>query len=234
MTTLESALSDQDIGLVKEFLRSSSPPSQRELDIALALAVDLELGPHDAVAPLFEACALITKEVLVEAACREDVDLYQTMLNYGWDINSVELAVGGESHVKWFLDHGADPNLTGKYASPLGTAALEPLSGVLEIPISHGAELDPYALFKAMSPRGKGGIPVMTYLIDHGIDINAVRPEYGTPLHYAVNLGITAKERLELLLQRGADRTVQKSSGLTPAELAEKKGYMDVLEILLG
>ncbi|PVH86239.1 ankyrin [Cadophora sp. DSE1049] len=242
MATLESAIEDQDIALVEELLRSTPGPSQRELDKALAFAVDPELGLPEAVIPLFEKGAHITENVFLEAITREGVELFEIFLKYGWDVNSVEfgqpalrLSIGSETSVKWLLEHGADPNITGgKYPSPLVTAALESLSPVFDILISHGAKLDPQALFLAMSPRGKGGIPVMEYLIDHGIDINAVRPDLGTPLHYAVTLGSKAREKLELLLRRGADRTVKNTSGVTPAELAKQKGYLDLLDILEG
>ena len=135
--------------------------------------------------------------------------------------------------MKWLLDHGADPNIRGpKYPTPLATAALGPLSPVFDILISRGAELDPEALFLAMSPRGKGGIPVMEYLIDRGIKIDAISPKLGTPLHYAVSMGNKGREKLELLLRRGADRTVTNLAGFTPAELAQQKGHMDIFEIL--
>ncbi|KAK0105328.1 hypothetical protein ONS95_004291 [Cadophora gregata] len=240
MATLESAIEDQDAALFEEILGSSPGPSQRELDQALSLAVDSELGLPDAVIPLFEKGARITESVFLEAAIREGVELFEIFLKYGWDINSVEfgepalrLAIDSETKVRWLLDHGADPNVTGeKYASPLATAALEPLSPVFDVLISHGAKLDPYALFLAMRPRGKGGIPVMEYLIDRGIDINAVRPEAGTPLHYAVSLGSNGREKLELLLRRGADKSVRDMSGMTPAELAKQKGCLDLLVIL--
>ena len=135
--------------------------------------------------------------------------------------------------MKWLLDHGADPNIKGpKYPSPLATAALEPLSPVFDILISRGAELDPEALFLAMSPRGKGCIPVMEYLINRGIEIDTISPKLGTPLHYAVSLGSKGREKLELLLRQGADRTVINLAGFTPAELARQKGYTDFFEIL--
>ncbi|KAG4443508.1 hypothetical protein IFR05_000981 [Cadophora sp. M221] len=147
---------------------------------------------------------------------------------------ALRLLIDSESRVKRFLDHGADPSVTGEQASPLATAALEPLCGVFDTLISHGADLDLYALFKAMTPRGRGGIPDINDLTDRGIDINVVRPEYGTPLHYAITSGTEAKEKLELLLQRGGDRIVKNTYVLTPAELAQKKGHLDVFDFLLG
>lgn len=37
-----------------------------------------------------------------------------------------------------------------------------------------------------------------------------------------------------MLLRRGADPKVKNMSGVTPAELAQQKGYMDLFEMLSG
>ncbi len=142
---------------------------------------------------------------------------------------------GSEQVVQWFLDHGADPNLRGKVdCSVLATAALKPSTSVLELLISHGTQLDPEALFKAMNPRGKGGVSAMKCLIDRGVDVNAVSSmagsQGGTPLHYAVKL--QNKEKVALLLEAGADKTMKNSSGSTPADLAKDKGCMEIFELL--
>ncbi len=143
----------------------------------------------------------------------------------------VRLIVGNETTVKWFLEHGADPNLCGSIkASPLATAALTHSTAVLDLLISYGAQLDPNALFKAMNPRGDGGLEIMQHLIDRGIDINAVDVKLGTPLHYAVRLGSIVK--IEMLLKSGADRTI-KFYNKTPIESAKERGDMDVAEALL-
>lgn len=108
---------------------------------------------------------------------------------------------------------------------------------ILELLLSYGTELDPGALFKAMLSAG-GGIPVMKFLINRGIDLNGkdesrgtIRHKaYGTPLHYAVGLG--SRETVELLLENGADRTIKDRQGKTPAEMAKEKGKLDLLQIL--
>lgn len=133
--------------------------------------------------------------------------------------------------VKWLLENGADPNIrSNKSVSPLATASLIPSTRVLDLLISHGAELDPHALFNSMSPRGEGDLPIMSYLINRGIDVNAVEKQKGSALHYAVDLG--SLEKVELLLKHGADRTKVAEYGLTPIELAEKKGLKEIYEIL--
>lgn len=79
-----------------------------------------------------------------------------------------------EACVRWFLDRGADPNKqSDRGFTPLASAALYPSTTVIELLISHGAKLDPDALVSAIDHRGRGGLPVMRCLIDHGIDVNA-------------------------------------------------------------
>lgn len=90
MAKLEYAVEDQDIALVKEILHSTPGPSQRELDRALALAVDEEVGLPEVVFPLFESGAHITESVFLEAITREGVELFEILLQFRWDVNSVE------------------------------------------------------------------------------------------------------------------------------------------------
>lgn len=136
-----------------------------------------------------------------------------------------------ETCVKWLLEHGADPNVRGKRGiTPLATAALYPSTAILELLLSHGAELDPQALYKAICPRGRGGMPIMRFLIDRGIDVNSPSKPWPSPLHYAVYVG--DKERVQLLLDKGADRTCKGALGQTAAERAKSKGRLDIYEII--
>lgn len=143
------------------------------------------------------------------------------------------LAVDSEERVKWFLDRGADPNLSGaRGASPLTTAALEHSpTAVMDLLISHGAELDLRALITAMDTLARGGLLAVRYLIDRGVDISTItRHGWGTPLHNAVRIG--SKDKLQLLLGRGVDRTIKNIRGMTPADLAKERGEMKLFEIL--
>ena len=72
----------------------------------------------------------------------------------------------------------------------------------------------------------------MTYLIDLGMDINAIwRRDYppswrigrGTPFHAAV--GAREVDRIEFLFTRGADVEVKNTLGLTPLEFAVANGF---------
>ncbi|KAE8444282.1 hypothetical protein EG329_000689 [Mollisiaceae sp. DMI_Dod_QoI] len=225
MTTLEDALYDLNLNRVLEILEFNHDLSKIELDEALAIAISSE-GPDGAIMPLLSHGALLTHWSFCGAAARRDVVAFKAFLDHGWDINSLDfgqpalrLAIGSEEVVQWFLDHGADPNLRGT---------------VLELLISYGAQLDPQALFHAIDPRGKGGIPAMKYLIDRGVDVNTVGTmagtQGGTPLHYAAKL--KSKEKLTLLLEAGADKNIKSSSGRTPVDVAKDKGFMEGFELL--
>ena len=144
--------------------------------------------------------------------------------------------VENEACVRWFLEHGADPNRRGaRNATVLASAALFPSTTVLELLLSHGAELDPEALLSAMSHRGQGGVPAMRVLIAHGMDVNTPSRAHGSPLHYAVY--IAGVDRTRFLLEKGADRSAKDILDQTPVEMAKErmtmsKNAMTVYEIL--
>lgn len=101
------------------------------------------------------------------------------------DSKRYRLLVGDLDCVKWFLDHGADPNIPGLRCSVLATEALQSIqtSGpVMDLLLSKGAKISTDALFKAMALGGEGGKPVMEYLIKHGVDVNKFDEKLGTPL----------------------------------------------------
>lgn len=155
------------------------------------------------------------------------------------------LVVNHEALVKWFLDHGADPNLHGaRNLSPLDTAAYSSTIAVIALLLEHGAKLQNSNALHAATRR-PNGIPMMAYLLDRGFDINAIEhqysPEYfermkvhgfGTALHSAVRKG--KKDRIQFLLDRGADREIRSTGGKTPAQWAKRYQLDDCFEILNG
>ena len=102
----------------------------------------------------------------------------------------------------------------------------------LQVLLSHGAEMDPLALFDAIKVRGhKNGTATMAVLIDHGADVNYMAKNWATPLHHSVHY--RSKEKLLYLLKHGADPTVRgRVSKDTPAESAQRRGDQELFEIL--
>lgn len=82
-------------------------------------------------------------------------------------------------------------------------------------------ELDPRALLNAINRRGNGGVPVMRYLIDQGIDINAYLEPYSPPLHCAVS--VADLDWVRLLLDKGVDKSIRHLLGQTPVDLAKSR-----------
>jgi ankyrin len=102
----------------------------------------------------------------------------------------------------------------------------------LQILLSHGAEMDPLALFDAIKVRGhKNGTATMAVLIDHGADVNYMTKNWTTPLLHSVHY--RSKEKVLYLLKHGADPTLRGRVGKdTPAECAQRRGDQELFEIL--
>lgn len=115
-------------------------------------------------------------------------------------------------------------------ASKYGDSATVPL----EILLSHGAKLDPLAMFTPMGLRVPGnGIAAMTVLLDHGVDVNCAVRGKGTPLSYALRKN--KQETAMFLLGRGADPTLTPPGWtMTPIEYAKAHGMTGLYEILEG
>ncbi len=166
--------------------------------------------------------------------------------------------------VTWLLDHGADPNhqacheyqeflvlksLNGMpiVLTPLETAARSQTREIFQLLLGHGAKVEKSNALHAAGPDrslsnsdDKPLIPMIGYLLDLGMDINAKEfqndPEFkrreirapgfedfkyfgdrvfGTPLHYAAKWG--ALHVVNYLLERGADPSVLDSHGMGTA-----------------
>lgn len=95
-----------------------------------------------------------------------------------------------EAIARKLLDAGADPNLANK----LGKTPLH---------------------YAASHPSGTG---VVEILLDHQAKIDTTDAEGRTPLHWAADANIRA--HIELLLERGADKTIRDLWGKAPSDLA--------------
>ena len=108
----------------------------------------------------------------------------------------------------------------------------------------HGASLQDVLHYAAESKR-PDRLPVMVFLLDRGADSNAIKWEHdeqayqlwsrfglGTPLHHAVMSGHI--DRVQLLLDRGADAGILDSNGDTALQIAQEKGKADIVALLAG
>lgn len=171
--------------------------------------------------------------------------IFEIFFKTGWKVHNGLLY----SHVEYpamvalFLARGADANPpscadtnppTSREYHPLDTAALRaPLESV-KILLSHGARIGPKS--RAMNAAARGDvpdrIPIMSLLLEHGADINAIAEDYpamsearrsgrkGTPLHSAAKWG--NKEATVWLLEHGADANVRNGVGETAEEWGKR------------
>ena len=250
---LKSAIKIGDIkkvqSLLQEWRIDSSIPGPRPSDID-------ELVPR-AAEGVGQPAIL---EYLLSQGGSSDIDTYtvgktqspqifEIFIKNGWKVHNGLL----HSHIKnpelvaLFLAHGADadPQISHGYY-PLETAALcAPLESV-KILLSHGARIGPGS--RAMNAAARGDVPdrtpIMSLLLEHGADINALAEDYpalseakllgrkGTPLHSAAKWG--NEEATVWLLEHGADAAVKNEMGETAEEWGkrfERGGTDSVLRI---
>ena len=151
--------------------------------------------------------------------------------------------IANEPLTRFFLSHNADPNPT---TNPGGTlldvAAANSTPAIFSLLLAHGANLsNSDALHSAAGELSKvpGRVEMMEYLLDLGMDVNALwRREYppsrrkgrGTPLHAAVSS--QERDRIVVLLERGADARIKDTLERTPMEYAVEKGLERAVGIL--
>lgn len=139
--------------------------------------------------------------------------------------------------VTYLLNNGANPNANrrGETNSALETAAISASPEIVQLLLKHGTEIcNRSALHKAAS---YGRLQICRIPIEAGDDVNAIpdnedlfentteRDDWGTPLHGVTGNGHT--ECVRFLLEKSARRDVKNSNGLTPGEVAQRRGHTE-------
>lgn len=116
--------------------------------------------------------------------------------------------------------------------TPLYRAILNENKYIESLLVDAGADLKSEVGFTALHAAViKGEIQMAEYWLAKGAKINAsINPTGYTPLHTAVIE--QNKEMIKFLINRGADVTFKNHFGQTPLELANKKGYSDIAELI--
>ena len=187
----------------------------------------------------------------------ECLPIFELLVENGWDVNSPVMGgqtalsafVKNEPLLKWFLEHGADPNL-GPPLSPQPDSTPVPNSGsslncaasvatpdVFDLLLQRGAKLEnsqPLHM-AAASQEDSERIPMMEYLVGKGVDVNGSDEArgfraVGPPLFYAVRQGQV--EKVRWLLGHGADPRVEGRGGRTALAMAEQTGLEEVVRLV--
>ena len=167
---------------------------------------------------------------LVAAAVGNDLDTIRFVLDAGVDVNEagkmnvtplVESAYhGNTAAVKLLLSKGAKPNVV----------ALAPVLFPLEFPKSGPIALGNVTPLLAAASSEQPQL--VKALLDAGADVNAKDGRNMTPLMIAVATNRQNAAVIRMLVDRGADATVQSSAGETAVDWARKLGVPAALDIL--
>lgn len=144
--------------------------------------------------------------------------------------------------VTYLLNHGANPNANrhGEINSALETAAISTSPEIVQLLLKHGTEFRNRSAFHKAASYGR--LQICRLLIDAGNDVNAIpdnedlfentteRDDWGTPLHGAAGNGHA--ECVRFLLERFARRDIRNPNGLTPGEVAQRRGHNECAALL--
>ncbi|KAF2449197.1 ankyrin [Karstenula rhodostoma CBS 690.94] len=243
-------MDDGDVTAIEKELHRIGVLSEQQLDKAFTYAIrNCSAGT---VGILLKHGARLKRTGMsrFELRMRGDPAIFQKLIDNGLEINSTEYGApwiwvaihDNEQLLHWFLDHGADPNMTNRslpnwvnndIITPLAYAAEAPEKFGLKILLSRGANMDEEAIFRAIAARShlkKNNVPHIRILLDHGADVNQRSRRWGTPLQHAIWKG--RADMVEFLLERGADPTIATVRG-TPAEHARNTGRMDIHDLIM-
>ncbi|KAF6734997.1 Ankyrin repeat family A protein 2 [Oryzias melastigma] len=117
--------------------------------------------------------------------------------------------------------------------TPLMWAAAHGQIAVVEFLLQNGA--DPHLLAKGRESAlslacSKGYTDIVKMLIDCGVDVNEYDWNGGTPLLYAVHGNHV--RCVEILLESGADPTMESDSGFNAMDMAVAMGHRNVQQVI--
>ncbi|KAF2821564.1 hypothetical protein CC86DRAFT_470751 [Ophiobolus disseminans] len=163
-SVLKEAIQRDDVDAIRSELSSQPEITQDELNEHLNST--MLQGSIVTIKLLLERGAKLNRSSFGKAIDRGEPAVFQMLIERGWDINSIKfrtsavhLALSHETLLRWLLEHGADLNtpsqkLPGQSAAtcatPLDHAARLPDTKAMDILLSHGARLDPEAIYYAI------------------------------------------------------------------------------------
>lgn len=171
--------------------------------------------------------------------------LIRALINAGRDKNAADvwgepplhyaISSGNINAVRYLLEQGADREVRDRqYRSPLCAAIhynhIDIVRYLIEeqgADIAHIKELSYMNVTPLHYAAFYGRTEIVSYLIEHGADIEARANENKTPLHYAASLDHI--ETIHCLVDKGADINSQDINGLTPAQYARDPVVIELL-----
>ena len=184
---------------------------------------------------------------LVDAVAAQDTDAAEALIAGGADVNARR--PDGATALMWaahwddlplasrLLEAGADPNAADDHGvTPLERAAENASLPMVERLLAGGADAGAArtsGLTPLMTAARTGNAAIVEALVDHGADVNAATAETRST---ALMWGLAAPhpDVVRLLLERGADPTLETSAGFTPLMFAARNGDVEMGRALVA
>ena len=195
---LESACQTGPISIVQSIVSSGTSPRSPYF-LYQGLVPALSAGHVEIAGYLLSHGAPIIRQTaqnVLSAPIDQQVPLFELLVRYGWDVNTLDhndavllpRTVDNLPLLRWFLAHGADPNLGREYHNNGNTivATNNHSCRALEYAAGHGNFYTYYAyamacvLVNIAMLTSTGNVEAVRLLLDAGAVI-----EYGNPLHSA-------------------------------------------------
>jgi ankyrin len=192
------------------------PGSARTASREALITLQKSLAPGLVPGPADEAARLAVLRLLVEGGG----SLLDTMDHTKCTPLHMAALIPNIKALEYLLGHGADPEAPAQGFRPLHLAVLWGNAPLVEILLAHKADVNA-AQIPAVDPPlhvavFSGNVKIIRLLLDHGAKVNALG-RFGSPaLHHAT----WNDETFSLLLERGADSTLQAADGTTTLHMA--------------
>ena len=185
-----------------------------------------EKTSHD-ISPLFLACYYNKPHIL------------QVILKYTTTITIHEACAAGlTQHVQLMLEHKREVlnELSSHGFTPLGIASHFNKEDIVRILLAYKANpnipsQNGYNQYPIHASLSSNNTMISKMLIEAGADVNVVQHGNITPLHLAAQFGNI--DLIIALLEESADISIRNSNQETASDIALKKGFKDLAEILI-
>jgi len=185
------------------------------------------------------------------------IDIFQVLLDHGWDLNAHESETGGDALAsaimdenynlaKWLLEHGHRPTpVDGIHGDGAVFTAIkdDPTSlRILKLLLEHGIDLK--GTGSVMLAGNEGNVEALKLLLDYGVDTEDRAVQWypfdgdeedpyaseGTGLYRACRQGHL--DCVRLLLDRGANRQAKDDGGTSCLAIAKQRGHQEIVKLL--